>query len=65
MCHTDDKDVPGKELVGRRFLKGNLQALWHYHHAPRGFCGQFRTTWHEVLTRASSFREAAWLLVQK
>lgn len=50
MCHVDDKEVPGRELEGRELLKANTQSLWHYHHAPKCFCGHFSTTQHGVHT---------------
>lgn len=37
MCHMDDKEVPGRELVVRGLLKANSGALWHYHSAPEYF----------------------------
>lgn len=37
MRHMDDKEVPGRELVGRGLLKANSQPLWRYHHAPSVF----------------------------
>lgn len=37
MCHMDDKEVPGRELVVRGLLKANSEVLWHYHSAPKCF----------------------------
>lgn len=50
MCHMDDKEVPGRELGGRGLLEANTQSLWHYHHAPKCFCGHFSTIRHGVHT---------------
>lgn len=65
MCHMDDKEVPGRELVGRGLLKANPQPVWYYRHAPKCFCGQFRSTRHGINTPGSSLRELTWHLVQK
>lgn len=35
MCHMNDKEGPGRELVGKGLLKANSQSLWHYHHGPK------------------------------
>lgn len=65
MCHMDDKEVPGKELMQRELFKSKLSPCGVITMPLSVLVANLELLGMEFIRLAFSLRKSAWHLVQK